>query len=159
VVNSYDIAGAMVVIYGEEQQLDSDGSRRYDRRFALTDASGDWKRATNWLNSLAMFEMLPALQNLSQETRTNLAAPADKILKALGWTGSAERIRWAAELVDQDTLPNWAPAGLPQDRLDDAQRFLNDRDGILGPWSTKGEFSLSTRKGEGCSSRRSTTTG
>ncbi|HYM78454.1 MAG TPA: hypothetical protein VE377_20950 [Candidatus Dormibacteraeota bacterium] len=98
---------------------------------ALTDASDDWKRATNWLNSLAMFEMLPALQNLSQENRTNFAAQADKILKALGWTGSADRIRWAVELVDQDSLPNWTPAGLPQDQLDDAQRFLSDTDGIL----------------------------
>lgn len=96
-----------------------------------TDALDDWTRATDWLNSLAMFEMLPALQDLSPANRKALAAQADKILLKRGWTGSAARIRWAVELVDDDEQPDWTPPDLPQDQVDDAQRFLSDTDDIL----------------------------
>jgi hypothetical protein len=98
---------------------------------ATTDNIDDWTRATDWMCSLAMFEMLPALQDLSPANRTNLAAQADKILLKRGWTAGAARIRWAMELVENDEQPNWTPGDLPPDQVDDGQRFLADTDDIL----------------------------
>jgi hypothetical protein len=99
-----------------------------------TDNIDDWTRASDWLNSLAMYEMLPALQDLTEANRRELAAQADKILTKRGWSGAAERIRWAKELVDNDEMPGWTPSVFTPDdhfQLEDAQRFLSDTDDIL----------------------------
>jgi len=93
--------------------------------------TNDWKPAANCLNSLAMFEMLPALQDLTEATRTTLVTEANKYFQGLGWSANAARIRWAGELVNDDAQPEWTPTDLPQDQIDDAQRFLNDTDDIL----------------------------
>jgi hypothetical protein len=100
---------------------------------ASTDNIDDWTRAADWLNSLAMSEMLPALQDLSADNRRNLVTQADKIFTKRGWAGSAERIRWAGELVENDELPTWTPSVFKPDdvQLDDAQHFLSDTDDIL----------------------------
>jgi|HubBroStandDraft_6_1064221.scaffolds.fasta_scaffold50730_3 hypothetical protein len=100
---------------------------------ASTDNLDDWTRASDWLNSLAMFEMLPALQDLTAANRRELVSQADKIFTKRGWSGSAERIRWAGELVENDALPGWTPSAFKPDdvQLDDAQRFLADTDDIL----------------------------
>src|SRR5947209_20623548 len=83
----------------------------------------DWEAATDWLNSLAMFEMLPALQKLSPGTRSQLVAHATQILMGRGWGGSAQRVRWAGEVVEAKAIPGWTPSDLPADQVADARRF------------------------------------
>ncbi|MDD5035845.1 MAG: hypothetical protein PHE55_13925 [Methylococcaceae bacterium] len=83
-----------------------------------------WEAATDWLNSLAMFEMLPALEKLGAVTRGKLVEQALKILSGRGWNGSAQRIRWANEVVAAKALPTFTPADLPGDQVQDARRYL-----------------------------------
>src|SRR4051812_19097037 len=83
-----------------------------------------WDTAADPLNSLAMFEMLPALAGLGRV----LPEAVDEIWKILnqrGWTGSAERIKWAGEVVRDKRLPFWQPPGHPLDQVEDARRFLS----------------------------------
>jgi hypothetical protein len=82
----------------------------------------DWEAATDWLNSLAMSEMLPALQQMAG--RSEFLARATQILTTRGWSASIQRIRWAGEAVETKTLPTWTPTGLPPDQIEDAKRFL-----------------------------------
>jgi hypothetical protein len=111
--------------------MKSDNWVQMEAAVATAATSNNWGPASHLLNSLAMYEMLPALQNLSDANRTKLVSEANKMFVALGWSGCAARIRWAGELVEEEALPEWTPADLPQDQIQDAQRFLNDTDDIL----------------------------
>ncbi len=53
------------------------------------------------------------------------------MLNQRGWTGSALRIRWAADVVRSHRLPDWAPGDLPIDQRQDAVKFLYGH-GITG---------------------------
>ena len=84
-----------------------------------------WEKAVDALNSLAMFEMLGAIGRLKPAERAEVLNQANAILSVQrGWQGSSERIRFAAEVVNTEAMPNWTPAGLPTDQVADAQRFL-----------------------------------
>ena len=72
-----------------------------------------------------MFEMLGAIGRLKPAERAEVLNQANAILSVQrGWQGSSERIRFAAEVVNTEAMPNWTPAGLPTDQVADAQRFL-----------------------------------
>jgi hypothetical protein len=84
-----------------------------------------WEKAVDALNSLAMFERLGAIGRLKPAERAEVLNQANAILSVQrGWQGSSERIRFAAEVVNTEAMPNWTPAGLPTDQVADAQRFL-----------------------------------
>lgn len=83
-----------------------------------------WEIATDMLNSLAMFEMLPALEKLGSTTRSMTVEHALEILFARGWTGSAQRIRWATAVVAAKSLPANRPADLPEEQVQDARTYL-----------------------------------
>jgi len=93
--------------------------------------NNQFDEASDQLNSLAMFEMLPALKKLNAPTRENLVKWATQMLKGRGWTGASERIRWAGELVDRKAFPGWTPTDLGQDQIQDANRFLSTTDDHL----------------------------
>ncbi len=102
--------------------------------------TGDWTSATNWLNSLPMYAMLPALQKLSAQNRQRLVAEALKILNGLGWKGSADRIRWATEIVEKGVFPPWRPADLPLDQIQAANSFLETPDEVIRDLFDLGSF-------------------
>jgi hypothetical protein len=84
----------------------------------------NWEAATDWLSSLAMFEMLPALEKFGQGGQTQLTTQAIQILGGRGWHGAAERIRWASDLVRGKSFPSWTPSDLPLEQVQDANRYL-----------------------------------
>ena len=83
-----------------------------------------WDVAADQLNGLAMFEMLPALAGLGAG-RAEAATKICAVLNGRGWTGSAERIKWAGEVVANRRLPSWRPDGFPPDQVENAQHFLS----------------------------------
>ena len=87
-------------------------------------AGGKWPDAADRCNGLAMFDILPTIFGLSMGERSLLANNGVAALSQRGWTGSAERLRWACEIVVSGLAPSWTPTGLPQDQIGDASAFL-----------------------------------
>ena len=88
------------------------------------------KGAPNWtvvvdsLNSLNMPEMLQSLNALTPTQRKQVLAKASEILgDQRSWNGAVERIKFAADVVTTRKIPA-APAGLPEDQVNDARNFL-----------------------------------
>jgi cell wall-associated NlpC family hydrolase len=90
------------------------------QQFTLDTRAGNWQSAVNYLSSLAMFEMLPALHEFNSSIRSTLMMNADRFL----YPGAAKRVKWAAEAVEMGRMPGWQPADLPPDQLQDARRYL-----------------------------------
>lgn len=79
-----------------------------------------WEPAVNMLSSLAMFEMLPALEGFGPTARLQLVDAGQRVLLP----GAAARVRWAAEGVEMKRVPDWTPPGLPADQVGDARSFF-----------------------------------
>jgi len=98
----------------------------------------NWEKASDWLNSLAMFEMLPALEKLEKNNvRHKLVGFAYDILNYRGWRGAAERIRWANDILTLKHVPGWTTPDLPGDQLQDASRYLAGLHGSGGAVSAE----------------------
>lgn len=89
-------------------------------RNARTD--GGVETAAHMLSGLAMFDILPALASLDGFTRDRVLGKARTALAA----GSFQRIQFAATVVTTLRVPT-PPAGLPDDQVDDACRYLVGR--------------------------------
>jgi hypothetical protein len=84
----------------------------------------NWDVAIDNLNALAMFEMLPALAPLTPALRTQVVSNARRILDTQrGWTGAADRIDFAVDVVNDRRLTSWS-SGVPDNQVDDARDFL-----------------------------------
>ena len=98
--------------------------------------SGQREPAIDALNSLAMFEMLPLLGQLSSAIRSSIVNDAQRILSARGWNGASDRIRFAAEVVELRSMPSKRPDGFPPGQLSDVVRYLSalpNRGGLKTP--------------------------
>lgn len=80
--------------------------------------------SADWLNGLSMWDVLAALHRLGGYDRSQLVANATQTLTQRGRTDSAQRITWAAEVVELGALPTWTPPNLPLDRVESARQFL-----------------------------------
>jgi hypothetical protein len=94
--------------------------------------AGNWEEAAKLLNSLAMTEMMPALYKLNLVTRRTLVDQASQYFNGLGWTGCANRIRWADARVDEaqgmpPQRPVDLPMDLPPDQVQEARRFVDEK--------------------------------
>jgi hypothetical protein len=68
-----------------------------------------------------MFEILPALAPLTPALRTHVVSNARSILhKQRGWTGAADRIDFAADVVNDRRLTSWSST-VPDNQVDDAR--------------------------------------
>lgn len=86
----------------------------------------DWTVAIDRLNSLAMFEMLPALSGLNRDQLNDVLGQARRILNTeRHWYGAFDRVEFAAFVVVNQSVPD--NVSLPADQLDDARRFLLNR--------------------------------
>jgi len=90
--------------------------------------AGNWVAAADLLNGSPMYDILPFLAALG--TNSTLAANnIGGILRKRGWTGAAQRIEWAGEIIRQRRVPA-PPQGLPGDppfpggQVTDAENFL-----------------------------------
>jgi hypothetical protein len=100
----------------------------------LRKAQPNWDVAIDNLNALAMFEMLPALTPLTPALRTQVVSMARSILDTLrGWTGAADRIDFAADVVNDRRLTSWSNT-VPDNQVDDARDFLAN---LLRPANSK----------------------
>jgi hypothetical protein len=97
---------------------------------------GSWDEAADLLNGSAMFDILPFLAALGSNC-ANAVSQIAGVLRRRGWTGSAQRIEWAGEVVRTRTIPP-PPADLPGDQVADARRFLTP----AGPRGTPQPFQI-----------------
>src|SRR5262245_48749143 len=81
---------------------------------------GRWPDAAHRCNALAMAEMLPALEGMSDTDVSVLLAACQRALPL----ACTSRIRWASELVHAHSLPQWTPADLPPDQFLDGHEFV-----------------------------------
>jgi hypothetical protein len=111
--------------------------------------AGSWDAAADQLNGLAMFDMLPALAKLGAGRATAVKTIVD-ILNGRGWTGSADRIKWAGDVVADRRPPAVTPASVLSDQVDDARSFLAAPAVSLsaGPAAAHAEVMAAVRSGK-----------
>src|SRR5262249_16881506 len=102
------------------------GKERIDFEAEIKKPQPDWEKAVDLLSSLAMFEMLPALDALDPFTREEVRKNAWRILSAQrGWAGAYARIQFAVETVANRKL-GALPVDLEARQVEDARQFLID---------------------------------